>query len=163
MLPPCRDLRAEREKAKITVKVKKEEEESQKTLKGMQDTLEAIRVLMAEDRKPRKVAQPFRTNVWCTRCGLPGHFATDCSVYRRVTGRNVHPVQYVNQEDGCYYTFPDEEPEEEEQPVYQVQTVCTGEVSRSKILWSVLVRFLGLPLDLRIRGCTLLPDSKIGK
>lgn len=40
-----------------------------------------------------------------------------------MTGKNIHPVQYVNEEDGCYYTFLDEDPEEDEQLVYQVQIV----------------------------------------
>ena len=67
----CKDLRAEREKsAKVLVKVKKEEEES-KALKGLEEKLEAIRVLMAKDRKPRKVVQPFARTCGAQDTGNP--------------------------------------------------------------------------------------------
>lgn len=123
-----RGLRSEREKTKtktakaVTVKEEGETSKLISKLESLNETMEGFRVLMAEERKPRRTAQPFRPNIWCTRCGQPGHNASDCTTYRRVTGKNVTPVQYVSEEDGCYYTFPDEEPEEELQiQVYQVQ------------------------------------------
>lgn len=113
-----KDLKVEREKnAKLLLKVKKEEDASRKTLKGIQDTLEAIRVNLAEDRKPRRAIPAARTNVWCSRCGEAGHFASEC--YRRIPKN----VQYVHPENAVYYTYEEEDNVEAEMyPVYQVHT-----------------------------------------
>lgn len=114
----AKELKIEKEKnAKLLQKVKKEDEESRKTLKGIQDTLEAIRVNLAEDRRPRRVVPVARSNVWCIRCGEAGHYASECQ--RRIAKN----VQYVNPEDGVYYTYEEEETDEMEMnPVYQVQS-----------------------------------------
>ena len=109
-----RDLRAER--SKMLLKVKKEDEDSKMALKGIQETLEAIRVNLAENRRPRKTIPVVRANVWCTRCGESGHFASECT---RKPGRLV---QYVNPQNGVYYTVMEEEDEEEEHTAYQVQS-----------------------------------------
>lgn len=104
-------------RAKVVVKVKKEEEESKKVLKGIQESLEAIRVNLAENRKPRKLVPTSRANVWCNRCGEAGHYASECT---KAPPKQVH---YIDPESGVYYTFPEEDEEPETYPVYQVQPV----------------------------------------
>lgn len=105
------------DRAKVVVKVKREEDESKKVLKGIQESLEAIRVNLAENRKPRKLVPTSRANVWCSRCGEAGHYASECP---NPPQKRVH---YIDPEDGVYYTFPEEEQEPEVYPVYQVQPV----------------------------------------
>ena len=104
-------------KGKEIVKVKIEEDDSRKMMKNIQDTLAAIQVNLAENRKPRRTVPTSRANVWCARCGEAGHFPPECN--RPPQKR----IQYVQPEEEVYYTYPDEDEEEEESTlVYQVQT-----------------------------------------
>jgi hypothetical protein len=83
-------------------------------MKSIENTLEAIKVNLAENRKPRRTIPTSRMNVWCARCGDPGHYASEC---QRSTPKRVH---YVNPEDEVFYAQPEEE-EEEASAIYQVQ------------------------------------------
>jgi hypothetical protein len=104
-------------KGKELIKVKVEEDESRKLMKNIQETLAAIQVNLAENRKPRKIVPTSRANVWCARCGEAGHFPPECS---RPPQKRIH---YVQPEEDVYYTFPEEEEDEEElAQVYQVQS-----------------------------------------
>jgi hypothetical protein len=98
---------------KGTVRVKVEQDDVMKSIK---ESLDAIRVNLAENRMPRKIVPTSRSNVWCPRCKEHGHFASECTqpVFRR-------SVQFVDPETGVYYTIPEEEDDEEMQPVYQIQ------------------------------------------
>ena len=58
------------------IKVKTEEEKSRKMMKSIQESLEAIKVNLAENWKPRKIVPTNRANVWCRRCGEPHHFVS---------------------------------------------------------------------------------------
>jgi hypothetical protein len=102
---------------KKIVKVKVEEDDSRKMMKNIQDTLAAIQVNLAENRKPIKTVPTSRANVWCAQCGEARHFPPECN--RPPQKR----IQYVQPEEEVYYTYPDEDEEEEESAlVYQVQT-----------------------------------------
>jgi hypothetical protein len=96
------------------VKVKAEDPEQRRMMKSIEDTLEAIKVNLAENRKPRRTIPTSRMNVWCARCGDPGHYASEC---QRPTPKWVH---YVNPEEEVFYAQPEEE-EEESSAIYQVQ------------------------------------------
>ena len=98
------------------VKVKVEEDESRKVMKSIQETLAAIQVNLAENRKSRKLVPTSRANVWCPRCGETGHFANECT---RPTQKRV---QFVNPEEEVYYTMAEEEEGGEDTiSVYQIQ------------------------------------------
>jgi hypothetical protein len=86
-------------------------------MKSIQESLEAIKVNIADNHPPRRLVPTTRTNVWCARCGKPGHYASECN---HVPPKQVH---YVD-EEGVYYTFPDTggDYEEEVNPVFQIQT-----------------------------------------
>jgi hypothetical protein len=101
-------------KDKGVVKVKLEKDEGKNFFKNLTETLEAIKVNMADNRKPRKIVPTSRANVWCPRCGQAGHFASECTM---PTQRRIH---YVNPEEEVYYTVPEEEEDAEVAPVYQV-------------------------------------------
>lgn len=105
-------------KGRELIKVKVEEEEdSRKIMKNIQDTLAAIQVNLAETRKPRKMVPTSRANVWCARCGEPGHFPPECN------RPHQKRIQYVQPEEEVYYTYPEEDEEDEDPaPIYQVQT-----------------------------------------
>jgi Ty3 transposon capsid-like protein len=62
------------------VKVKVEKDDQKKMFKDLQETLEAIKVNLADNRKPRKTVPTSRANVWCPRCGNAGHFASECNM-----------------------------------------------------------------------------------
>ena len=62
------------------VKVKIEKDDSKKMMKSIQESLEAIKVNLTENRKPRKIVVTSRANVWCPRCGNAGHFASECNL-----------------------------------------------------------------------------------
>jgi hypothetical protein len=53
-------------------------------------------------------------NVWCARCGDPGHYVSEC---QRPIPKRIH---YVNPEEEVFYAQPEEE-EEEASAIYQVQ------------------------------------------
>lgn len=108
--------KSRREKAdKRTVKVKVEDDDSKKMMKSIQESLEAIKVNLADNRKPRRIIPTTRANVWCTKCGGPGHYASECP---HGPQKQIH---YVD-EEGVYYTLPEPETYEEINPVYQIQT-----------------------------------------
>ena len=81
-------------------------------MKSIQQSLEAIKVNLAENRKPRQTVPTIRSNIWCTKCGQSGHYTHECN--QSTTRR----VQFVDQEGAVLWA---EEVEEEESPtVYQV-------------------------------------------
>ena len=101
-------------KGKGVVKVKIEKDDSKKMMKSIQESLEAIKVNLTENKKPRKIVPTSQANVWYPRCGNVGHFASECNLPPQ---RRIH---YVNPEEEVYYTIPKEEEEEVAAPVYQV-------------------------------------------
>ena len=109
-----RNLKAK--KGKEPVKVKLEDGDQKAFMKNIADALEAIKVNLTDNRKPRRIVPTSRANVWCSRCGDSGHFASEC-----VKGpqRQVH---LVDLETGVYYSVPEEELEPETNPVFRVQT-----------------------------------------
>ena len=98
-------------------KVKIEDDDQKRFMKSIQESLEAIKVNLADNRKPRRIVPTSRTNVWCTRCGKNGHYASECY---KGPQKQVH---FVDPETRVYYTIPDEEEESETHPVYRVQPV----------------------------------------
>jgi hypothetical protein len=75
-------------------------------MKSIEETLEVIKVNLAENQKPRQTIPTSRMNVWCTRCGDPGHYASKC---QRPTPKRIH---YVNPEEEVFYAQLEEEEEE---------------------------------------------------
>jgi hypothetical protein len=112
--PPRRSHRSKGAKEKAIVKVKTEDLEQRRMMKSIEDTLEAIKVNLAENRKPRRTIPTSRMNVWCARCEDPGHYASEC---QRPTPKRVH---YVHPEEEVFYAQPEEE-EEDASAIYQVQ------------------------------------------
>ena len=108
---PPRRLSKRRPREKTIVKVKTEDSDSRKVMKSIQESLEAIKVNLAENRKPRQIVPTSRSNVWCGRCGEPGHYPSEC---QKSNPKHVH---YVYPEEEIYYTMAGEDEEE----VYQVQ------------------------------------------
>ena len=104
-------------KGKEIRKVKIEDDEQKKFMKNIQESLEAIKVNLADNRKPRRVVSTSRTNIWCSRCGKNGHYASECY---KGPQKQVH---FVDPDTGVYYTIPDEDEEPEVNPVYRVQSV----------------------------------------
>ena len=104
-------------KGKEIRKVKIEDDEQKQFMKNIQKSLEAIKVNLADNRKPRRIVPTSRTNVWCTGCGENGHYASEC--YKGLQ-KQVH---FVDPKTGVYYTIPDEDEESETNPVYRVQPV----------------------------------------
>jgi hypothetical protein len=112
--PPRRSHRSRGAREKAVVKVKTEDPESRRMMKSIEETLEAIKVNLAENRKPRRTIPTSQMNVWCARCGDPGHYASEC---QRPTPKRIH---YVNPEEEVFYAQPEEEAEETT-AIYQVQ------------------------------------------
>ena len=104
-------------KGKEIRKIKIEDDDLKRFMKYIQESLEAIKVNLADNRKPRRIVPTSWTNVWCTRCGENGHYASEC--YKRPQ-KQVH---FVDPETGVYYTIPNEDEEPETNPVYRVQPV----------------------------------------
>ena len=94
--------RKSKDKGKLTTKVKEETEDFKKVTKSIQEALEVIKVNLADNRKPRRTMSVSRANVWCSRCGENGHYASEC--YKEPQ-RCVH---YVDPGDEVYYTIPEE-------------------------------------------------------
>jgi hypothetical protein len=97
-----------------TVKVKLEKDKDKDFYKSVIDTLEAIKVNIADTRKPRKLVPTSRANVWCPRCQQTGHYPSECTMPAQ---KRIH---YVNPEEEIYYTMQEEEEDTEEALVYQV-------------------------------------------
>jgi hypothetical protein len=112
--PPQRSHRSKGAREKAIVKVKTEDPEQRRMMKSIEETLEAIKVNLAENRKPRQTIPTSRMNVWCARCGDPGHYTSEC---QRPIPKRIH---YVNPEEEVFYAQPEEE-EEEASAIYQVQ------------------------------------------
>jgi hypothetical protein len=96
------------------VKVKTEDPESRRMMKSIEETLEAIKVNLAENRKPRRTIPTSRMNIRCARCRDPCHYASEC---QRPTPKRIH---YVNPEEEVFYAQLEEEAEETS-AIYQVQ------------------------------------------
>jgi hypothetical protein len=67
--PPRRSHRSKGAREKAIVKVKTEDPEQRRMMKSIEDTLEAIKVNLVENRKPRRTIPTSRMNVWCARQG----------------------------------------------------------------------------------------------
>jgi hypothetical protein len=131
--PPRRSHRSKGAREKAIVKVKTEDPEQRRMMKSIEETLEAIKVNLAENRKPRRTIPTSRMNIWCVRCGDPGHYASEC---QRPTPKRIH---YVNPEEEVFYAQPEEE-EEEASAIYQVQpTYGRGKAPQLPIRPSVMV------------------------
>ena len=104
-------------KGKEIRKVKVEDDNQKQIMKSIQESLEAIKVNLADNRKPRRIVPTSRANVWCTRCGENGHYASKCY---KGPPKQVH---FIDPETGVYYTILDEDEEPEINPVYRVQSV----------------------------------------
>ena len=105
------------QKGKEIRKVKVEDDDEKQIMKSIQESLEAIKVNLADNRKPRRIVPTSRANVWCTRCEEIGHYASECY---KGPQKQVH---FVDPETRVYYTIPDEDEEPEINPVYRVQMV----------------------------------------
>jgi hypothetical protein len=112
--PPRRSHRSKGAREKAIVKVKMEDPEQRRMMKSIEDSLEAIKVNLVENRKPRQTIPTSRMNVWCARCGDPGHYASEC---QRPIPKWIH---YVNPEEEVFYAQPEEE-EDHPSAIYQVQ------------------------------------------
>ena len=76
-LPPRRSS-GRRSRDKTVVKVKTEDADSKKVMKSIQESLEAIKINLADNRKPRRIVATSRSTVWCRRCGEHGHYPSEC-------------------------------------------------------------------------------------
>ena len=94
-----------------------EDDDQKQVMKNIQETLEAIKVNLADNQKPRRIVPTSRANLKCSRCGENGHNASEC--YKEPQ-KQVH---FVDLEIRVYYTIPNEEEEPEINLVYQVQPV----------------------------------------
>ena len=83
-------------------------------MKNIADALEAIKVNLADNWKPRRIVPTNLANVWCSRCGDSGHFASECF---KGPHRQVH---LIDPKIGMYYSVPKEELEPETNPVFRV-------------------------------------------
>jgi len=97
--PPRRSSKARGAREKTMVKVKTEDADSKKMMKSIQESLEAIKVNLAENRKPRRVVPTSRTNVWCGKCGEPDHYPSE---RQRAPPKHTH---YEYPEEEFYYTM----------------------------------------------------------
>jgi hypothetical protein len=97
----------------IKLREVKMEEDSKDLIKSVKETLEAIKVNLTANPKPRRSIPTVRSHIWCTRCGEAGHWASECPKPRQ------RRVQFVEQEGTVFWA--DEDEEEEEESVYQVQ------------------------------------------
>ncbi len=128
---PPRRSSGRRSREKTVVKVKTEDPDSRKIMKNIQESLEAIKVNLADNRKPRRMIPATRSAVWCLRCGEQGHYSSEC---QKVNPKQVH---YIHPEEEIYYTLA----EEEEDEVYQIQpTYARGKAISFPVRSNVLNR-----------------------
>lgn len=114
-MPRPRGARRDHDRPLVKVKIEDPEESSRKVMKDIQESLAAIKVNLADNRRPRRMIPTTRANVWCTRCGEAGHYPNECP---RMPPKKV---QFVDEEGTVYSTTPEYEEEEEGYyPVYQV-------------------------------------------
>ena len=122
-------------KGKSIIKVKTEEDESRKMMKNIQELLEAIKVNLADNQKPKKIVSTSRANVWCPRCRESSHYANECI---RPAQRRIH---YVNPEEEVYYTILEEEEDEVVAFVFQVHsTYRRGKVPQQPMKMNIMPR-----------------------
>ena len=81
-------------------------------IKYIQESLEAIKVNLVENQKPKKIVPTSKANIWCPRCRDAGHFASECN--RPVERR----INYVNPEDEVYFIIPEKEEDEIVAPIF---------------------------------------------
>ena len=112
--------------------MKIEDNDQKAFMKNIADALEAIKVNLADNRKPRRIVPTSRANVWCSRCGDSGHFANECF---KGLQRQIH---LVDPETGVYYSVPEEELELETNPVFRVQTAYGRGKGVTQIIRSVV-------------------------
>jgi len=103
------------EKGKTVVKVKIEKDNSKKIMKNIQESLEAIKVNLAENRIPRRITPTMQANVWCPKCQTTGHFPSECMKPQ------LKKVHYVNPDGEVYIALEEEEEEEDMNPIFQIQ------------------------------------------
>ena len=128
---PPRRSSGRRSREKTVVKVKTEDTDSKKVMKSIQESLEAIKVNLADNRKPRRMVLTTRSAVWCLRCGEQGHYSSEC---QKVNPKQVH---FVHPEEEIYYTLAEEEDEE----IYQIQpTYARGKTIAVPVRSNVLNR-----------------------
>jgi hypothetical protein len=133
--PPGRSHRSKGAREKAIVKVKTEDPEQRRMMKSIEDTLEAIKVNLAENRKPRRTIPTSRMNIWCARCGDLGHYASEC---QRPTPKRIH---YVNPEEEVFYA----QLEEEEEEASAIRVVCASvRPSRPSVRPSRPIRFMSV-------------------
>lgn len=97
-----------------TGKVKEEVPDGQQMMRDIQSSLAAIKVHLTDPHKPRRTIPAIRNNVWCTRCGLAGHYPNECP---HLPPRKVH---FVEEEGTSYPALPEyDEDDPEGVPVYQ--------------------------------------------
>ena len=94
-----------------------EVDDQKQIMKNIQKSLEAIKVNLANNQKPRRMVPTNRAIVWCSRCGENGRYASECY---KGPQKQVH---FVDLEIGVYYTIPDEDEDLEINPIYRVQPV----------------------------------------
>ena len=104
-------------RSKEPVKIKLEDNDEKAVMKKIADALEAIKVNLADNWKPRHIVSTSRANVWCSRFGESGHFSSEC--YKGPQGK----VHLVDPEIGVYYSVLEEEVELEVNPIFRVQPV----------------------------------------
>ena len=83
-------------------------------MKNIAEALEAIKVNLIENRKPRWIVPTSRANVWGARCGDSTHFA---SKSYKGPQKQVH---LVDPQTGVYYLVAEEEGELEVNLIFQV-------------------------------------------
>src|SRR3954447_16517112 len=65
-----RKVRTEPERTRAKVKVEvPDKSDANQMMKDIHEALVAIKVNLAENRKPRRMLPTTRSNVWCTKCG----------------------------------------------------------------------------------------------
>ena len=126
-------------------------------MKSIHESLEAIKVNLAENWKPRKIVLTSRANVWCPRCGGAGHFTSECNM---LTKRRIH---YVNPEEEVYYTIPEEEEEEMIAPIFQVHpTYGRGKASQQPMRTNIAPQLIITGPSQGMMGQTKYPNRPQG-
>ena len=85
--------------------------DQKQVMKSIQETLEAIKVNLAESRKPRRIVPTSLANVWYSRCGDNSHYASECY---KGPQKQVH---FVDPKIRVYCTVLEEDEEPEVNPV----------------------------------------------
>jgi hypothetical protein len=83
----------------------------------MAESLEAIKINLADNRKSRRTIPLHRDNIWCPKCKQMGHFPSECP------NPSVNQVEASN---GCYSVEEGVSQELIKEVVYQVQQAYAG-------------------------------------